>query len=739
MESVVTVESLRFSIFQPVTTSSDSAQLLPSTLLLHGYLGSGSNMRCLATFLCERGHVVLVPDLPLHGSSYRAFRQDSPSSASALISSAVSSILSCRNLPLTVAIVGYSLGGRIALELAAAPGQLIPVALALLSSGMPPATLEEGCAMQSRSFNLAEVVRGLSVPQSFEAWLRDTWYQGAMWGGLRDAPQFPDLVGARVATIFEEGAHCENENAARLDAISNAARVYCASRMSRDLSIPPGIAVLYFYGDRDVKYKRVAADMRRRFVPHMDAISVENAGHNVLVQQFDFVATCLRRFLLPKPLEVLTTPLTFGKVRVHPYEIPLKEAMKVGGCTVSSRCGALVALQSQEGGFVGVGDIAPLPGLHETTLAECLEEIRLWVQLGTRRIRDGVPVIGMAIADMDLSNGEGSTKSLSTATRFAVTCALLQSVSAANGIRASNLIASISDQFCNLSTAVTYNSVIPRPASRIPSFSTAGWSTETIFACREQDRNHGQVCKLKVGFTGLVEDDIQMVRAIAASFRASRGLLRLDANQSWSQGDFVLFCNRTEEDWDVIEYVEEPFAVTNASDFVRFCHGFYGQSSSCGKPRLGLDESLSQFSLEDARAAIAAPGVAAVVLKPAVHGDLAIVTGIAKYARRLGIKIVLSSVFESGVGLAWVTAIAAACEGSRKVAHGVGTFSGFSRDVVSPGFNEACVDGKEGCVNVELCEQFLETTAMYVLKHGLDLLAEDKSKYATHCSRSKDG
>lgn len=729
MEEVATSHNLHFSVFTPTRTSHVCQPPVP-ILLLHGYLGCGSDFRPLAGLLTEQGHTVLVPDLPLHGSSHKIPVVENPAAASSLISCAAASLLSSRGLPPTIAIVGYSLGGRLGLEVAAKPGTLAPVALALISSAPPPATDAEVAAARTRSTELANVVRTLREPRLFASWLQNKWYAAAMWGGLRDSPEFSNLVRARVEAVFGAGVGCESASLARLDALANAACRLCVSRMTRNISLPQTMAVLYIYGVRDEKYARIARQFSR-VAAHVEVSCVEEAGHNVLFQKFDDVVASLRRFVSPTALNAFSTRLSFEDIRILPYQIPLRKSMSVGGINVLSRTGFLLALRSTPGGFVGVGDVAPLPGLHNITRIECLEELFSMVRRQAEASPGEEISLSTSLADLSPSDVDAGSPSLSAPTKCALYSALVQSIAAANGSSSTELVAALSGQYGCIPASVTYNSVTPRPAGSVEERESSPFVEPKVSA---NDRGVDRVYKLKVGFSKSVQDDIHAVKSLAAALKASGALLRIDANQSWTQDEFIAFCDGTKKYWDLLEYVEEPFKVALASEFVGFCADFYGPAAPSARPRIGLDESLAQFSLVDACAAIAAPGVAAAVLKPAVHGDLKEVLQLAKHARCHNVKVVLSSVFECGVGLAWDTLLAAACGGSSNVAHGVGTFAALAGDVIAPSFEDMCVDQQQCAIRVGAAEKLLETAAAFALKHGVDVRKTDLEMCKRLCS-----
>src|SRR5262245_25605070 len=97
-----------------------------STLLLHGFLGSGKNLRTLAQrwAALAPARTILVPDLPGHGDS-PALPPDAD-----LDALAAAALASATGLPGPLTVVGHSLGGRVALAAARrAPDRLSDVVL----------------------------------------------------------------------------------------------------------------------------------------------------------------------------------------------------------------------------------------------------------------------------------------------------------------------------------------------------------------------------------------------------------------------------------------------------------------------------------------------------------------------------------------------------------------------------------------------------------------------------------
>jgi len=104
------------------------------TVLLHGFLGSGKNLRTLAQKWLERDarQSFLIPDLLGHGESPPL----PPTATLDTVAAAVLQAAADANLPFPIQIVGHSLGGLIALACARlAPDKVADVVLLDIGPG----------------------------------------------------------------------------------------------------------------------------------------------------------------------------------------------------------------------------------------------------------------------------------------------------------------------------------------------------------------------------------------------------------------------------------------------------------------------------------------------------------------------------------------------------------------------------------------------------------------------------
>jgi esterase len=118
------------------------------TVLLHGFLGSGRNLRSLAVewSKAEPGRRFLLPDLTGHGGSQPL----PPGADMSMLAGDVLATARAAGLEGPLELVGHSLGGRVALAASLqAPGEVASVALLdITPSPLPRDTSESGKVLQ---------------------------------------------------------------------------------------------------------------------------------------------------------------------------------------------------------------------------------------------------------------------------------------------------------------------------------------------------------------------------------------------------------------------------------------------------------------------------------------------------------------------------------------------------------------------------------------------------------------
>lgn len=229
----------------------------PALVCLHGFLGAGADWADLAARLPDVR--VVAPDLPGHGAAL-----DLPDGAYAFdgAARAVLAALDAHAIQ-KPALLGYSMGGRLALALALGdPGRFTRLVLESASPGLP-----SGAARAER--RALDAARADALRADFPAFLR-AWYAMPLFATLPDA--------ARAALLEARGA-------GRPDALARAL-VGMGTGAMPDLSVRlPALAVptVAVAGALDAKFAGAARAMAVAS-PNVRAVVVEGAGHNVHVE-----------------------------------------------------------------------------------------------------------------------------------------------------------------------------------------------------------------------------------------------------------------------------------------------------------------------------------------------------------------------------------------------------------------------------------------------------------------------
>ena len=325
-------------------------------------------------------------------------------------------------------------------------------------------------------------------------------------------------------------------------------------------------------------------------------------------------------------------------VRLYRYDLPLSEPLRSKGTTLRHREGLLVELTG-DGGATGWGEAAPLPGFSRENLDVAAEQLR---DLATR-------VMGSQVT-MEASGPEEAFAReldlLAPSARFGFELALWNLYATHQGESLPDL-------------------VTPRPMVTVPVNALISAPPETALEqARTMRAADYEAVKLKVGGRP-VEEDVELVCALCKVLGDDVSV-RLDANRAWSFEEALVFARGTAN--LRLEYVEEPLADPSGLSYL---------ARDYGVP-VALDESLAgmpALALRDHEYA------RAVVLKPTLLGGISPTLRLANRARELGIKPVISSAYETGIGILALVALAA---GVGEGPAGLDTYRWLAQDVLAP-------------------------------------------------------
>lgn len=295
-----------------------------------------------------------------------------------------------------------------------------------------------------------------------------------------------------------------------------------------------------------------------------------------------------------------------------PYELGLDPEAGFG----NYRRGFLLRLTLDDG-FDSSGDVAPLPGFSREKPADVVEE---WSELA-QAVRGAELPMFTFDAGGHLDDLLGPIRCASL--RFGLEQAML-------GLTAHKLGVELKD------------AIVGEACSNIKTVAlVVDDGTPTVAAARHLvDEGYGTL-KIKVGRRG-VQEDAARVDAIRHDVGPDIDI-RVDANRAWSFGEAIDFLDRTAHTG--LEFVEEPLA--DATRLLELWEATGG--------RIALDETMPGSKVEELdRWAFASH----FVLKPTLNGGIRVTERIVRKAISLGIRPVVSSAFESGIGITYLALLA---------------------------------------------------------------------------------
>ena len=321
------------------------------------------------------------------------------------------------------------------------------------------------------------------------------------------------------------------------------------------------------------------------------------------------------------------------------YKLPLKETIQIHDAKMDSREGFVLKLTNEKD-QVGFGEISPLPGLsreNNTTAQKQLTKLKELI------INTVIP------SGVDKCSGQFerwlAPYNLSSSVRFGVEMAVM------------NLIAqSRKLPLCELFPGFYHEKIL---LSGLLQGSYENVATQA----QEMVRQGFRSMKLKIG-KGSVDEDIKKIKAINA-ITNGKTLLRLDANQSLDYKSAVTIGK--EISCAAVEYIEEPFKE------IELIPEFFQETMI----PVALDETLIDHKWQDIKHI---EGVDVLVVKPTILGGIEKTIQLITTANNYGIEVVVSSAFETGLGLSILIAMAGSIKGGP--ATGLDTIKWFKKDLL---------------------------------------------------------
>jgi len=309
----------------------------------------------------------------------------------------------------------------------------------------------------------------------------------------------------------------------------------------------------------------------------------------------------------------------------------------VRGEPVHEREGFIIKISSN--GFCGFGEAAPLQGVSKETMPEVLAQLK---RLQSGLIKQPIP--------SHVGKLNGGFKSwlkahdLASSVQFAIELAILNLVAAAQNITISQLMSNVEHPSIQINGLLQGNK-------------------EEIRSQAQKMLEQGfHAFKLKV--SGDVDDAIDKVLMLTPIIEG-KAVLHIDANQQWSIAQAVKFGH--EVGLTTVDYIEEPF-----KDF-KDAGDFFMKTTI----PVALDETLQTRSIEQFKSI---DGLEIMIIKPTVLGGIEASHQLIQKAHGAGMSTVISSCYESSVGILGLANLAGAS--SRHQGAGLDTLKWFRSDVL---------------------------------------------------------
>jgi 2-succinyl-6-hydroxy-2,4-cyclohexadiene-1-carboxylate synthase len=249
-------------------TSADSR----TWLLLHGFLGSSADWAPVCAQHQLQGRILTI-DLPAHGQSPAlAAEHTTFESVVELLADTIRA-----SVAEPIAGVGYSLGGRLLLGVAAKYPALFS-SLTLISAFPGYRSDSERTERAAGDSKWSQRLRELSAEEFLTHWYEQPIFASDRWDSE-----------CRLAVL-----HSRAETLGRKEELARLLEVTSASRMPSywDFLYDPPISITYLAGERDPRYLGLAEELRHHS-PRIHSHIIKDSGHLVVAEKPQDVAAIL--------------------------------------------------------------------------------------------------------------------------------------------------------------------------------------------------------------------------------------------------------------------------------------------------------------------------------------------------------------------------------------------------------------------------------------------------------------
>lgn len=332
--------------------------------------------------------------------------------------------------------------------------------------------------------------------------------------------------------------------------------------------------------------------------------------------------------------------MKIASFRIYKYALALKHPIQVHGSKLTKREGFLIHLKSERD-TEGFGEVAPLEGWSEESLNNTLDQLR---ELKTTLTGRDLPA-GIEKLDGKMQSWFEEMK-LWPSVAFGIEMALLNMIA---NTRSMSLFQSVANAGHG-HHYVRINGLLD------------GTPQEVARQAKQLKEDGFKEMKLKV--RGPAAESVEKVRAVNEVLQGEV-LLHLDANQQWELDEAIVFGREIE--CSTVAYIEEPLK------HVFQTPEFYQETLI----PVALDESLLKLSFEEFKGL---DGVDVLILKPSLLGGIEKTWQYMQEAKALALAPVISSSFESGLGILTLANLAGCV--LREQGAGLDTLKWFEKDLL---------------------------------------------------------
>ncbi len=334
-------------------------------------------------------------------------------------------------------------------------------------------------------------------------------------------------------------------------------------------------------------------------------------------------------------------------IQWYPYRIPLPSNFNTTHQQLAIREGAIIEIHTDTG-VIGVGEIAPLPEFGGGSMQDVLLHL---------------PHIAEHLRDMLLSEAllllREKFATIPSSATYGIETALLDAQGQFEGRSLSSILSQSSfseDGRHAVRSEIPVNTVI----------GTMGIDA-TVRRAQEAVAAGFSCIKLKVDRD--VEVEVARIRAVRAAIGPAIDL-RLDANEGWTRAQAQYMLTRC-ADFN-IQYVEQPLVRADLEGMRMLCE-------TVPVP-IAADEALSD--LASARRVLASGAADIFIMKPQLSGGLHHAQRMLQLANKHGVRCVITSSIEAGIGIAAALHLAASSP-EVTLACGLGTLPMLENDLIS--------------------------------------------------------